>query len=577
MQPNKNSKNQSELQDIAENKIEAALCEVMDQFKITESFRGFNYIKRCGLAVASGLMILLILPFYGADSLWMLYRCNINKPQDFDNKKDAYYAIKNNEKLGWRLLLSIFAARFRFLVSNEYLKKEGVKALILDDTLLEKTGKCIEGTSYVHDHVTKKFVLGFKLLVCGFWDGGSFIPLDFSLHREGSKKLKKHEKRVNKLQIRIQAINTEIENCRIKIESQQQKLQATENSNTNKTTKKAIKTSKSIQKSIEKLNVRIKKEETQLQKTQTELEMATVDLNECKKYCEYYGLGKEAYDKQFKKTRARNSNGNIRKKELDSTKIDNGILMLQRAVKQGFIPNYVLTDSWFFCLRLLKAVIELGRDINLISMAKIGTAKYKLAINNMEFTPIELIAMYKRHAQYNRKLKTHYIQLSAYYQDIRVNIFLIQMGRTAKWKLLVTTDLKISFLKLIEVYQIRWSIEVFFKENKQYLLLGKCQSTDFDAHIADISLSFIRHIMLSYYKRIHYQQSIGGLFVSISQSMQEASLAQRLWNLLVDLLKELAEMVGIDISEIFIEMLRNKETQEKVLRMLHFEKVGKVA
>lgn len=176
MQPNKNNKNQSELQNIAENKTEEALQEVLDKFKVKESFSGFNAVKRCGLTVSTGLMILLILPFCGAKSLWMLYRCKLTKPEEFEQKKGAYYAIKNNEKIGWRLLLFLLAKRFRYLVSAESLKKEGVTALILDDTLLEKTGKTIEGTSIVHDHVSIRFVLGFKLLVCGFWDGGSFIP-----------------------------------------------------------------------------------------------------------------------------------------------------------------------------------------------------------------------------------------------------------------------------------------------------------------------------------------------------------------------------------------------------------------
>ncbi len=56
--------------------------------------------------------------------------------------------------------------------------------MVFDDTLLEKTGKCIEKVSRVFDHVTQRYVLGFKLLLMGYWDGVSFIPVDFSLHRE---------------------------------------------------------------------------------------------------------------------------------------------------------------------------------------------------------------------------------------------------------------------------------------------------------------------------------------------------------------------------------------------------------
>jgi hypothetical protein len=49
---------------------------------------------------------------------------------------------------------------------------KGLKCMVLDD--MEKTGKRIEKVSRVFDHVT---TLGFKLLLMGYWDGVSFIPV----------------------------------------------------------------------------------------------------------------------------------------------------------------------------------------------------------------------------------------------------------------------------------------------------------------------------------------------------------------------------------------------------------------
>ena len=54
---------------------------------------------------------------------------------------------------------------------------------------LRKTGKRIEGASKMHDHVTSNFLFGYKILVCGYWDGNNFIPVDFSLHRKRGKGL----------------------------------------------------------------------------------------------------------------------------------------------------------------------------------------------------------------------------------------------------------------------------------------------------------------------------------------------------------------------------------------------------
>lgn len=59
-----------------------------------------------------------------------------------------------------------------------------IRCLVIDDTLLEKTGKCIEGITKVFDHVIHRTVLGLKMLVLGYWDGFNFVALDASLHNE---------------------------------------------------------------------------------------------------------------------------------------------------------------------------------------------------------------------------------------------------------------------------------------------------------------------------------------------------------------------------------------------------------
>ena len=45
----------------------------------------------------------------------------------------------------------------------------------------------------------------------------------------------------------------------------------------------------------------------------------------------------------------------------------------------------------------------------------------------------------------------------------------IKYGRNSAWNILLTTDTTMSFVKAFEVYQIRWNIEVMYKETKQYI------------------------------------------------------------------------------------------------------------
>lgn len=92
-----------------------------------------------------------------------------------------------------------------------------------------------------------------------------------------------------------------------------------------------------------------------------------------------------------------------------------------------------------------------------------------------------------------RGLKATYTEFIAHYQGIKVKIFFIHHAGQLRWRMIVTTDLSLSFIRMMEIYSIRWSIEVFFKEAKQHLQLGKSQSRDFDAQITDIIVSMIQY------------------------------------------------------------------------------------
>lgn len=79
---------------------------------------------------------------------------------------------------------------------------------------------------------------------------------------------------------------------------------------------------------------------------------------------------------------------------------------------------------------------------------------------------------------------------------------------------------------------------------KQNLQLGKCQSRDFDAQIASVTVSAILYIFLSYFRRINAYESLGGLFELITDEMCEKNLAQRLWELFDDLLQVVINIVS---------------------------------
>jgi len=568
MQPNKDNKKQSELSFLSQEKNSNALNEVIGHFKIRESFSGLDVLKRCGLSISTGLLIMLVLPFYGIKSLGKIFRGDFANDADLQSKKDSFYAIKNNERISWRLLVLLLCKRFMSLTVKHNLTKEGTKAFILDDSTENKRGEKIEGVGMVHDHTSKSMVLGFKILVLGYWDGGSFIPLDFSLHREKGKELSKANDKLKRAEVKLANKQQHKKELQQQLKQKMVTLEQAQNSydlkGGGKTRAKKL---AAAQTAVSKAKKRLLVVNKELLKQQKEFKTAQKEFKETGKRKVYFGLSKKTHKEQYNKIRTSNTNGYKRKQELDYSKIDNGIKMLKRAKKKGFKADYVLTDSWFFCKDLLQCVVDMGREINLVSMAKIGNIKYHEVMSGKSYYPAEYITKHARKVKYCRKLKIHYFKVAATYNGVRINLFFTQMGKTAKWRLLVTTDLSLSFIKLMKIYQIRWSVEIFFKDSKQYLGLGKCQSNDFDAQIADTSLIFIRYMMLSFYKRVHYQHSIGGIFEQWSKDMIEATLAEKLWQILIDLLMEFAQIAGIDISTFFKEVIRKDNVMEKIQRI----------
>ena len=566
MQQDKVTKKIEQIEKISgsEKEIAENIWSLMDKFGLKSIFKPFNEVKRNGSHVAVIGMTLILLPFLIKGSVNAYVKSNLYKGEA--GEKDAFYSLKNNSKLNWRLLLTRIARRFFTLLSAE--KIEGIRAMILDDTIFKKTGKNIERIGYIHDHTTNEFELGYKTLVGSYWDGASLIPIDFSIHREKRDgKIKKKQKQIAKKREKIAGIKSTVKQMKNKIKELKNEIKELERGLLKKPLKtlerKLTTKTASLAKAQHKLttlNQELKKQKQKLQYLQNEYEEFDKKAGRC-------GLKEKEYNKQFKKQRDRNTPGYKRIQETDKSKIDSAISMIKRALKNGFEFEYILTDSWFFCSKFLQTVVSLGKSINLVSMAKIGNAKYTILPKKKNLAPNQIIQIYKRKARTNRKYKAKYIKLQAEYQGVRVVIFLINIGKGENWRLLVSTDLNISFNKLMEVYKIRWSIEVLFKEAKQYLLLGKSQSQDFDAQIADTTLSLIRYILLSYYERTHYGMTIGGLFKQIAQASVEENLVADISAIFMELLTTLAEIAGIDFITLYEALICQPRLQDSLVRL----------
>ena len=258
---------------------------------------------------------------------------------------------------------------------------------------------------------------------------------------------------------------------------------------------------------------------------------------------------------QFHKEVDRKSHGFKRRKEADLDKITNAITMMKRAVKNGFIPQYALSDAWFPSFEYIEEIRNIKDGaIHVISGMRKDRRKY--TYNSKDLNAKELLHTLKSEGKQkrNRKWNTRYYEVEVKYGELgTVKLYFCRFPHQKDWRLFISTEISLSFTKMMEIYSIRWTIEVMFKELKQYLNLGKCQSRDFDAHVAQITISCILFILLSYLKRKRDYETIGGILSIINEEVTERTLAERIWSLFEDLLQTVIKMISdngcMDISK----------------------------
>jgi len=537
------------------------------KMKIARIGQFFNNVKRSGTNVSDILMLLVLMPFYQLKSIPVLTKSSLRKSAGVDCGNSVFYDLKNNPKINWRSLLYLVALRFRNL-SSEITPEiiNNVKAFIFDDSPLPKSGIKTELVSRVHDHVSGDFIFGYKILVMGYWDGLSFYPLDFSLHREKGGQIDKIKKRVKTANIRLSAQRQIVKKYGKSLAGADPGLKSIRKGNKNKQAKTAKKKIEIAVNKVKRIKKRCKIEEAKYTGLENKAIELRAELKETRKTQPHYGLAQKQKQEQFTKHRDAATPGAQRTEEADVKKTTNMLVMLKRALKRGFRAEYVLTGSWFFNMELVKLISKLYKKhkINLVTMAKMGTTKYKLLSNQKHYNAIELLAKFERQATQARSHKARYIRIPVSYNEIRINLFFIKIGRNPNWKLLVTTDLSINFQKLMDVYQIRWSIELFFRESKQYLNLGKSKSTCFDTQIADATISLVQYTILSFHQRLTNYSSFDGVFVSAIEDALQYGIAAELQKMFLLIVEIFSDFSGVDSMEMMHSILSDKNASNKI-------------
>jgi Transposase DDE domain. len=235
--------------------------------------------------------------------------------------------------------------------------------------------------------------------------------------------------------------------------------------------------------------------------------------------------------------------------------------MLKRAVKQGFKAKYVLVDSWFCSHEFIKTVRSLDKQsMHLIGGIRQDDRKYTYKEQSLCASELRNVLKKEGKEKRCRKRNTRYFQAIVDYEGIgKVRLYFCRFPYQKKWRLFLSTDISLEFLHMLEVYSTRWSTEVFFKETKQHLKLGTCQSRDFDAQIAHVTSCYLLYILLAYFRRVNAYESLDGLFAVIKDDLIEKNIAERLW----ELFDELLQVVIISIAKSgIVDILEFKNSVE---------------
>jgi DDE superfamily endonuclease len=266
-------------------------------------------------------------------------------------------------------------------------------------------------------------------------------------------------------------------------------------------------------------------------------------------------------DKPFRDQRSSAARDMRRAREQTKHQLFRG--MLQRALRAGFSACYVLADAWFGCKENIACCLK--NNLTAIFQMKRGLLAYRY--HGRDYTVYQLYGMVQRRLRpQNRRarFKTASLIVSlnlatddqqpANWVEVRL-VFSAPVRATSAdtWVVFLCTDTKLSESKILEVYALRWSIEVYFKEIKQHLGFLKEQSGRYQLAYASVHLAALRYLLLFEAMLRGGQLSYGEIRDRESGRLQTLTYAALLWQLFRALIEGALEGLVRDLGRKIIK------------------------
>jgi len=256
---------------------------------------------------------------------------------------------------------------------------------------------------------------------------------------------------------------------------------------------------------------------------------------------------------------------------VSQTKPEMARAMIARAQRAGIDAQYLLADAWFGT----KPMIAMADDALLTSIVRMkkNKMKYRHSLHmpdKVVCKEMDLCALYQSAVRGQwEKIPGQPYQSKTVVVDLNLNGPKDEVARWIKvrllfvqgvpdsdkappgkhdWCVFLTTDPQLAPQRMLELYAMRWAIEVYFKESKQHLGFLKEQARHYACYVASIHLTAIRFSLLVIAKQQHGASGVAQMRQLIVGNATQIDFASRLWGcfraLITGAIDELKPMLG---------------------------------
>jgi hypothetical protein len=255
----------------------------------------------------------------------------------------------------------------------------------------------------------------------------------------------------------------------------------------------------------------------------------------------------------------RSISGQMSHEALHYTKLDLALRMIERAVSNGLQAGYVLFDSWYAWPSFIQAIRKVKKELHVICRLKDSKVLYEYKGKKYQLSALyqkvkKELSKSKRTGLLLKRVKVTMsgepiiiVFVKGYSQPEESEVKGRKKKKAPKWVAFLSTNTSLQAATVIKKYTKRWTCEVFFKESKQLLSLGKDASNSFQSQVCATTISFMRYAVINYLNEKEHNMGVGPLFEELADETATFTYAHRIWQFF----KGLFEVSFSKIFELF--------------------------